>query len=371
MDEGKLKVRAAKQDEYRAIAGIIGGALGNRSVDDWLTLWRWRFDKNPARREGMAGYFVGEAGGRIVGAHGLTPSRIKIGDQIVSMMYLSDFAVDPDYRGKGYGKKIRIKVLSRETSPFTVSTSSNKIGNKVTLSLGGKEMAAGRRKFIKPVHSGGFIKNLAERKKGLLGLLLKSPLGNMLSAFLDLFLRIMDRRRLVAPAKGAVFENIDNFDERFDVFWEKTAADYPVLFVRDSAYLNWRYRDYPFPGIKAFCLVKDDEIRGFAVTHSGQGQDNLHFCTLLEMFLPRKDEKTFRLLMSEVITRARKQQADYITALNSVPEWDKLYRTFGFKARFGQHSPYTYNNNAGFPAEIVDNPDNWHISLGDGDMCFY
>ena len=61
-------------------------------------------------------------------------------------------------------------------------------------------------------------------------------------------------------------EEIVRFDERFDRFWEKTKNKYPVMLVRDAAFLQWRYKDIPLKQYECLsCQDHAGEVVGYIV----------------------------------------------------------------------------------------------------------
>ncbi len=58
---------------------------------------------------------------------------------------------------------------------------------------------------------------------------------------------------------------ISSFDARFDRLWQKVSPVYPVIAVRDSAYLNWRYAKEPGGRYVFFAAEKEGKIRGYII----------------------------------------------------------------------------------------------------------
>lgn len=369
MESDKFVIRGARPEDYSAIVKLISQTLGHRSEADWLKLWRWRYDQNPARTNNVPGFIVGDVGGKVIGAHGVMPARMKIGSEIIKMICLSDFAVDPEFRSKGYGKKIRIKVLGGETSPFTISTSSNRLGNKVTLSLGGKEVLPGKGKYIKLLRPGNLLKARAKKLKGISGKIVNPIFVPAVAAAMNCIYRI--KKETALKTTGITVEKIERFDNRFDELWQEASLDYPVLFVRDKTYLNWRYADYPLTPVHSFTALRGDKIAAFSSFQAATDDEGLRFVAILDLFGPISELAACEILLKEILTWAYENDIDYLMAKASGKNLPALYRKFGFVLRIGPYSPYTYNNNVGYPSSLVDNFDNWYISLGDGDMCFY
>jgi len=61
-----------------------------------------------------------------------------------------------------------------------------------------------------------------------------SAAGRFVSPFLF-------RRRAVAPSEEIIIQTVDQFTQDFDKFWRKTRDKYPVMVIRDRAFLSWRF----------------------------------------------------------------------------------------------------------------------------------
>lgn len=366
----EIIIRPIKYDEYPIVASIVNEELSNRTVGELSILWKWRHNKTFSKLSDSFDFIVAEKNSQIVGVHGLYPLRMKIGNEIVSMACMSDFVVKKNVRKMGVGRKIRIKILSDEISPFTVSTSSNTHGNKITKIFGGKEVVESKNNFIKPLN---LIKLLKEKLSG-------SKLGEslfsryiiiVLSKFLNIYFKAGRNPVRYQIVQDVSIEDITFFDERFDMFWKDVSTDYPVLFVRDSAYLNWRYIRYPLVKHESFCLTQNKIILGFAVLYIGIDNKGLKFTSILELLTPIKSINNLNHLLHEVIDRAIRENCDYIKAISSNKSTQKILQKYGFRIRKMAYAPYTYKNNGGYSEKLLTNPNNWHISLGDGDMSFY
>ena len=366
----KLIIRPMKDDEYPIIVSIIYNVFGHHTPDEWRTLLKWRYENNPAREGCPHHYFVGEVNKEIIGVIGLIPYRIKISNDIVSIVSPIDLAVKQEARSKGYGRKIRTRILDKGISPFLMSTSCNIHTNKLSLSSGGKEIIEGKKKFIKPLRTKNFIERKLSKSKYTKFLLNNFALYIMSIPF-DIIFKIKNHFSTYSKISDASIENIVFFDSRFDAFWEQISEDYPVLIVRDSAYLNWRYCEYPFNRFHSFCLTRNNKILGFAVFYMGIDENELKFTSILELLTPKNSYNIFEHILHEIIIRSIQGDCDCIITITSDKSIQKILQKYGFRIKEIDFSPYTYHNNGSYPEELLSKSENWHISLGDGDANFY
>jgi N-acetylglutamate synthase-like GNAT family acetyltransferase len=364
-----LNIRHATSADYPAIASLLDRILGKIQFEKRLRLWQWRNDANPARTPEIPGFLIVEKEGQLIGVHGLTPMRVKAGDRQFHAACSCDFAIDPTARS--VGMKLKLKTLEKEISPLPISTSANEPANKVTLALGGKELSTGQRKFICPFKASGFVRKAVIKKFGLRGKIIPGLCFIILGKPLDWILSLIRRLKSFPKVPDSRILDIDSFDQRFDRFYEKISRQHPIMMVRDSSYLNWRYTDYPFKGIQSFALFRNDDLIGFAVIHNTVDEHGLRFVAILELLVPIGEKAVFENLLGEIFRRAESENADYIVAITSTAEWEKLYKKYGFRTRTSPFSTTTYKNNTGLPDGLFAEETNWYVSLGDGDICYY
>lgn len=359
-------VRPAVSEDFPAIAGVLDRTLGPRSYEQRLALWKWRYDRNPARTDAFPSFLVVEEKGRIVGVHGLIPLRMKAGNRELNASCSCDLAVDPGARS--VGMKLKLAALSRELSPFHLSTSANEPACRITVALGGREVSHCRAKWILPLKASGLMSRRWAKKGEAWEMIAGANRAILKPA--DWIMAISRSLKSLKEVAGGKIVDVTVFDARFDRFWEELAEEQGILVVRDSRYLNWRYSGYPFPGIQSFDLSRREQLLGFAVIHLAVDEDRLRFAAILELAGRRDEMGITKHLLGEAIRRARAAGAHYVIARASHEEEDILRRT-GFIVRETNCSPVTYKNNSDIPDELFANDRNWYITLGDGDGCYY
>jgi N-acetylglutamate synthase-like GNAT family acetyltransferase len=360
-------IRPVANGDYPAIAALLDRVLGKRPYERRLDLWKWRYDRNPARTDAFPSFLVVEEKNRIVGVHGLIPLRVKTGTRQLFASCSCDLAVDPAARSAGM--KLKLAALAKELSPLHLSTSANEPANKITLALGGREVSSGRRKWILPLKASGLMRRkLADRGWGS-----EIVAGASMAIWkpADWILAVVRSAKSPNRVAGGKIKDVASFDARFDKLWEDLAEEQAILVVRDSSYLNWRYSDSPFAGIQSFELSRGDHLLGFSVIHLAVDEDRLRFAAILELAGPRGENVVTEHLLGEAIRRAVAAGAHYVIVRASTSEEEDSFRRLGFRAREMRYSPVTYKNNSDVPKELFEKDRNWYLTLGDGDGCYY
>jgi len=267
--------------------------------------------------------------------------------------------------------KLKLAAMAKELSPLHLSTSANEAANKITLALGGTEIASGRTKFLRPLRASGLMARWLE-ENGAPGFLVAAA-GSVILKPMDWLLAIGRRRKTGGGGhdrKGS-FCDISRFDDRFDRIWERLAAEHEVLLVRDASYLDWRYSRYPFPGIQSFGLMQAGELRGFSVLHVARDEDGLRFAAVQELAAAKDDEEAVRQLLAESIRRAADAGGHYLIAAAPHPGCERPLRSLGFVRRDMAYSAVTYKSNSAVMNDNISPRLRWYVSLGDGDGGYY
>lgn len=357
-------VRPAVAADHPGIAALLDRTFGAQPRDRRERLWAWRNEANAISACDMPSFLVGDVHGEIVGVQGLLPLRVRAGAETILAACSCDLAAAPSARGCGL--QLKHMAMSPALSALPLTTSANAAANRLTRALGGEALEPARVKYIKPLRVGGLLAARARRRAPRGGAALQRAAG-FVDSGINAALMLFDKLSRGAGAPGMRIEEIAHFDSRFDVLWERIASRYPVLIVRDAAYLEWRYARYPFTGIESFALMAGEELRAYAVIQLAVDEDGLTAASLLELF---GEEAALEPLLAEAIRRAVRARASYLAAKSSSAELDRLLKSRGFLARAGEHSPYTYKVNRPDLAELLRDAANWYISLGDGDISF-
>jgi hypothetical protein len=199
--------------------------------------WDWKFLDNPIKNQ-LA--FVAEFENKIVGCDHMLMNRIKLGRKIFQCKQAVDAAVHPNFRGIGVYSKIRAYEMEVEldfSPPLGLIYYAS--GNPIIIN---KEEGLGYRRFPHPIVHLVRILNVDTHLKKY-NLTKKSLLkyGYNTSKILDLIQNSLKKTKVVESKLRIV--DINRFDERIEIFWDKIKDDYSFITEKSRKYLNWRYSD--------------------------------------------------------------------------------------------------------------------------------
>jgi GNAT superfamily N-acetyltransferase len=166
------------------------------------------------------------------------------------------------------------------------------------------------------------------------------------------------------------------FDDSFDVFWERVRHRFPIMVVRDPAYLNWRFADVPTRVYTTFAARSDGQVRGFAVLRVAPfGRFSAGMIVDLVVEASAEGRAAGRVLVDRAYSYFGDLDVDIIASLapRHTDEF-RLLRSRGFWVcpKFLQPQPFRLvvrcYDEGGSTSHLAHDLPNWFVTLGDSDV---
>ncbi len=197
--------------------------------------YMWFCMENPFRQGDCYLLYPEGIDKKAVGTAGIGYRRMKLNDHISMAGLLGDLAVDKKHRTLGPALMLQRKLCQCHSSHVSIIyVLPNKEASIVLKRIGYKKVAEIQR-YAKIVHFEPYIKRFIRIK-----FLYKS-----LSFLLDLVNYLRSCETWKCLPKGYQSSISDNIDSRFDVLWERASVAFQCISVRDSKFLNWRFKKCP------------------------------------------------------------------------------------------------------------------------------
>ncbi|QDU36075.1 Acetyltransferase (GNAT) family protein [Maioricimonas rarisocia] len=179
----------------------------------------------------------------------------------------------------------------------------------------------------------------------------------------DVLLRIADRRIVPSDSYRMLHQSEAHFDERFDQLFAGQSHHYPVVGVRDAAYLNWRYGTNPLYRSQTVLAYRDDELAGFLIYTIRDGTAHI------KDIFPGHDAHLAGSLLSEMVQEARRTglRSLSFTALEQNPVLAEC-RRLGFRPRLETSRMFAFVPDDSPLREVVLDEDAWYVTVGDRDV---
>jgi GNAT superfamily N-acetyltransferase len=189
----------------------------------------WRHDQNPAGQAIIP--VIRDDQDRVVGFIWLVPLRLRIKGQAHLAATGTNLVIHPDHRNTfGYTKLIRRfdQVFRDENIPLHFSF-----------------ISEGKYRLV--------LKQAAQTT---------STIPVLLKPMAPPFIF---RQRPPASGKEITVQAVNQFDASFDQFWGQVQDKYPVMAVRDSAFLAWRFAQFPSRRYHILVARAGDQMLGYTV----------------------------------------------------------------------------------------------------------
>lgn len=317
--------------------------------------WQWQFQNNPA---GKAVCFLAESKGEIVGQYVTIPTRFSIHGKDVTLAFSCDTMIHPGFRRMGM-----FSALANELYDFLETR-------------GGINRVWG---FPNDRSLPGFTGKLGWRMLPTIPLMVMPirPLNMMIKA-LPLFNRPAKRPPTPINPNADVILSIKNqrlhmdpiehFDETFDALWHDHSTTAPVIQIRDSRYLQWRYLSVPDFDYRPFAIRCDGLLLGYFVIRmmSLKGQT---FGVLMDLFpFPPVSFSVLGEIFSFAKQFVKAQGGDFLTCLLPRNQTGIL-KKLGFRRVPEMMNPKTWRlGYRWIESGLSRNSDYWHVTYGDTDV---
>jgi len=257
MTHSTITADIARQDDIESILELNRLEYGTSDILTTQADFTWRRDQNPAGRAIVP--VIRNGHDEVVGFIWMVPMRIRVKAQDYLVATGTNLVIHPKYRDTfAYTKLIRRfqKALKdndvplhfsfvseetfrrrREQDPRTVSTISFLLKPLDFDALSRTYLAAGWQRFA------------------------LSWAGRIASPFLF-------RSRVPASHGQASVQAAAEFDENFDQFWYSVRDKYPLMVIRDRAFLSWRFASVSGRQYQVLMAWSQDQMLGYAVLGS-------------------------------------------------------------------------------------------------------
>jgi hypothetical protein len=323
--------------------------------------WEWEFLQGP----GGSRILIAEGAGAVVGHLAGIRRRGRFAGEEVRCALEVDGMVHPDWGRRGIFVKLGRELLSRMGSEEGVG---------LVLGFPNRNALPGHRKMscvevgelplaVRPVNVrrvvGKFVKQAAVRA--------------IAAVPAKLLLRTVKRVRRPSRLRDFSIEEVGDFDDRFDRFWNEIASRSTIILNRDREYLSWRYGGVRRPDYTRLVAERDGRVLGLAVTRVIDMFD-LSNGMIVELISVPGEEHAVEWLLVEAMNRLEAAAVDLMAA--SLPVGSDGHRALmrcGFLSAPDRLKPrpepfIVYVTADRIDRTVVADPANWYITWGDTDV---
>lgn len=241
----------AKGDEKK-IVSLFNEVYNASRKEDY---WKWQFLDNP---RGEAIIVLGEDNSNIIGQSSLLPTILGVKGKEILAGQSVDTMISKEFRARGIYEEMAI--------------TSHKLGEEKGMDymfgfptqeayrgLFGEDINA---KFVTDIPL--FI-NIYKMDNFLLGIVKLKFLAKILAIPSLLIAKFVYREKRIKIKEDYFIKEISEFNEDFDILWEKIKEDSSIMTKRSSEFLNWRIKNHPKIKYKTFAAYLDDDLVGYVI----------------------------------------------------------------------------------------------------------
>jgi hypothetical protein len=339
-------------DEMPEVRELYGRTFGSAAEGAWIQRHRWELFENPA---GLGKRWVARVDGNLSGFVAGLPVRMKIGGSVHHVLAPCDLMTSVESRGHSLGWRL-LRRLVVDAGPLTCSLACSAAAGKLYDALDWKSLD------VVPVA-------VRPRDLGAIGARLLSDKG----------IRLGRRGRAAAGAVGAALDRITwprvrpdfcvtraaSVPDGIDALWHRVSIAFPVVGVRDRAFVKWRFFDDPAMTHDFIVARVHGELRGWAATAVVEKR-GLAWGKLMDLFCDPFDRHTVRALLRGALSAFAERGAAIIVTKGLHPAIrSAIARYFPIRRR-ALPARVTWHGTPAL-ASFVHDATGWHATHADGD----
>jgi GNAT superfamily N-acetyltransferase len=250
------RVQQFRVEQTEALLRFLRAAYAGDARKSEREFWKWHYLENPNMKLDDIPLWVVVCEEEIVGQLATIPVQLKVGSETRAAIWILDFIVREDFRGKGLGK--RLVLAAREKYPTTITLGINEQSAGLFRSMGWMEMGTIHR-YQKLLYLGNGLPGAA--KIGLARGVL-----NLVSAPL----RFGARKRPRNAGEYTV-RTVRGFGAEFDALWERASRQWVCAVRRDLRSLAWQFQEQPGKTFESIGIYEKERMAGYAVLFFRKG----------------------------------------------------------------------------------------------------
>ena len=302
-------------------------------------------------------YLIVEDNGRIIAYLGRMPVDLMINGEKQRGYFINDLLVDPEYRRKGLGLSL-VSLLNGAwedaTDTFAVGIWMNEFTYTSSKRRGYYELNA--HYFVKPVNLAPILMKIIRSKFVVRAI---TPFGHGLIGLYDHF--ISNRRY-----PDISISQIERFDQRFDTFADNISRKFPLIVLRHSKYLNWKYIDRPSANHTILTAERNGGLTGYIILYSSKSED-AKLGVIVDILADPDDSQTIASLCQAAINSFRKENVDVVVCFLTNKSFIRVFKKYLFFKRPKSVPIMITNLHKHNAQELIRDIGNWFLTYGDSD----
>lgn len=365
-----ISVREMRPDEREIVFRLYGEAFGPGPLASFRNRYQWEFLDNPrAARTPSRMYVALDETGAIVGHIGSYPMLLKVADGELMTSSSGDLLVVASARGKGVGEALSKAYRDGAGVLATDGFGYQPVTGRIYRRLGYQEVMCVPI-CVRPLDLVGLYRFAAQsgRLPRLLRGRLMAAAGAVAGSVANLGVRALNRLRQPALPPDLIVAPLDSVGPEIDDLWRRVSPHFPLAFVRDQAFLRWRYVDDPISSHEMLAARRRDGVlEGFLVLSISE-KPGMRLVRIMDLLCPPSRHDIVDALMHRLLERAEDAGAGAVICWGLHPTMRERVRRYLYLRPRGEQLPsLLYCTGDARIKDLVHDARQWHVTRADGD----
>ncbi|MEP6719785.1 MAG: GNAT family N-acetyltransferase [bacterium] len=244
-----VQIKQFKLEDQDALLSFLRAAYSDEPRKSEFAFWRWHYLENPFTSLDDMPLWIVRRGEQIVGQLATIPIHLKVGKDKTRAIWILDFVILPEYRGRGLGK--RLVLAAGESFPTMLTLGINAQSTAVFRSL--KWVALGGvHRYHRLLYPGDAFREVSKFE----------PLRRLINLFYAPF---RPRYSRMSDTGGRAIREVTTFDASFEDLWQRASVQWPCAVVRSPSFLEWQFARQPGKKFDVLGLYEHDQMVGYVV----------------------------------------------------------------------------------------------------------
>jgi GNAT superfamily N-acetyltransferase len=351
-----VQIKQFEISDEDALLSFLRLAYPDEPVKSDPIFWRWHFLENPYATLDDVPLWIVRCGERVVGQMATIPVQLKVGEDERRALWIIDFILLPEYRGRKLGK--RLMQVARETYCETmIALGYNEQSEAVLRSH--KWVSLGN---INRYHKLLFPGNAAKEISGL------GPVRHLANL---IYAPLRPRLSKLSSVKNASLREVKHFDSSFDDLWKDASAQWPCAVVRNSGFLNWQFMKQPGKKYDVLAYYEQDRLLGYVVLFFRKAEGGVvsHKAAISDLcYSTRNSQAIVDSLLKGALRLAIERRAGSLVTDVLDARVEQSLRRLGF-LRIKASPPFMAGTVE--RQDLIYERDNWFLTRADSDVSIF
>jgi GNAT superfamily N-acetyltransferase len=350
-----IHIKQFEASDEEALLSFLRLAYADEPIKSDPDFWRWHFLENPYASSDVPLWIV-RSGNTVVGQMATIPVQLKVGDKERRALWIIDFILLPEYRGRKLGK--RLMQVARDTYCRTmIALGYNEQSEAVLRSHKWVSLGSINR-YHKLLFPGNATKEI-------------SRLGPVRHLANLIYAPLRPRLSKLTPVKNVSLREVTRFDSSFDELWKDASAQWPCAVVRSSRFLEWQFMKQPGKKYNVLAYYEQDRLLGYVALFfrkAERGRVSPKAAISDLCYSSRNSEEVIDSLLEGALRLAIERRAGSLVTDVLDPRVEQRLRGMGFY-RIKASPPFMAGTDE--RQDLIYVRDNWFLTRADSDVSIF